>query len=258
MEPLQVEQAVQSDVIEAVRKHLVAGALSYEVILNGMGRAFLSVIALFTAAAERGGYREPFADILADEVENLLHYDFPYLVRQARTRLHMCDRVVHPLSQYKLILFDKDSTLTRCTVEDRFCPNRPEEWELIPGVTDILAQYDWSQVRGGICTNQGGIEYGYLTYDDAVQICEGVIRALWEEVPGITLRTWSYAIAQSNDQENWYRKPNSGMLEETMVFCDVEPHETLFVGDSESDRQAAYNAKCDFIWAADFFHWRVV
>jgi len=53
------------------------------------------------------------------------------------------------------------------------------------------------------------------------------------------------------------RKPGPLMLEQLMDFWGVNPEETLFVGDMESDRQAAENAGCDFVWARDFFRPRI-
>ncbi len=49
--------------------------------------------------------------------------------------------------------------------------------------------------------------------------------------------------------------PEAGAADAGAVdgFLGVNPEETLFVGDMESDRQAAENAGCDFVWARDFF-----
>jgi len=45
------------------------------------------------------------------------------------------------------------------------------------------------------------------------------------------------------------------MLLKIMEKSWVDAGHTLYVGDMESDRQAAENAGCDFQWAADFFGW---
>jgi D-glycero-D-manno-heptose 1,7-bisphosphate phosphatase len=49
------------------------------------------------------------------------------------------------------------------------------------------------------------------------------------------------------------RKPAPGMLQKIMRYWGCSPKDTLYVGDMESDRQAAINAGCDFQWASEFF-----
>lgn len=43
------------------------------------------------------------------------------------------------LSTKKLIIFDADGTLRRCTVPGQPCPNKADEWELMPGAKERLA-----------------------------------------------------------------------------------------------------------------------
>jgi len=39
-----------------------------------------------------------------------------------------------------------------------------------------------------------------------------------------------------------------------LITCwSVESEDTLFVGDMVSDKKSTENAKCDFMWAKDFF-----
>jgi len=52
--------------------------------------------------------------------------------------------------------------------------------------------------------------------------------------------------------EAW-RKPAPGMLLAAMATCGCDPENTLMVGDSEEDQQAAANAGCTFQWAWEFF-----
>ncbi len=51
------------------------------------------------------------------------------------------------------------------------------------------------------------------------------------------------------------RKPAPRLLLRLMDLWRVEPSETLFVGDLDTDRQAAENAGCRFAWAHEFFRW---
>ena len=60
-------------------------------------------------------------------------------------------------------------------------------------------------------------------------------------------------ICTSLDKTDYDRKPNPGMLEKLIKQYRTTPDQTLMVGDMESDRLAAENAGCDFIWAWDLF-----
>jgi len=45
------------------------------------------------------------------------------------------------------------------------------------------------------------------------------------------------------------------MLREIMCAEGISPSNTIMVGDSDTDRQAAQSAGCNFVWAAEFFSW---
>lgn len=78
----------------------------------------------------------------------------------------------------KLYVFDADGTLRRCTVPGQPCPNKPGEWELLPGVEGRLARIDWNITGLGILSNQGGIALGHLSEDMAYQLlCDTVTAA---------------------------------------------------------------------------------
>ena len=50
------------------------------------------------------------------------------------------------------------------------------------------------------------------------------------------------------------RKPKPAMLRGLMKQFNVSPAETIFVGDQETDRQAAEAAGVEFRWAGEFFN----
>ena len=52
-----------------------------------------------------------------------------------------------------------------------------------------------------------------------------------------------------------WRKPKPGMLIELMDSLGFTPVDTLYIGDRDSDQQAAEAAGINFIWAKDFFGW---
>jgi D-glycero-D-manno-heptose 1,7-bisphosphate phosphatase len=58
-----------------------------------------------------------------------------------------------------------------------------------------------------------------------------------------------YKFAQEAD----CRKPNPGMLLQAVADFHITPQQAFFVGDKDTDHQAAENAGMDFFWADDFF-----
>jgi len=157
--------------------------------------------------------------------------------------------------RYDLIIFDADGTLRRCTVPGQVCPNRPGQWELLPGVARTLSGIEWgSPSRGrtalGVASNQAGIARGYLTED----LARGMIEDTVEAAAGFRPVRGSVELCPHGSREGCScRKPKPLLLERLMEFWGTVPARTLFVGDMESDRGAALNAGCEFQWAGDFF-----
>ena len=154
------------------------------------------------------------------------------------------------MTNYKLIIFDADKTLRRCTIEGQPTPNREGEWELMPNVKRILAQYSWQRVKLGVASNQAGVHFGFLTARTAYQLLEDMV----VEATGLYPPVGSLQICPHDPKENCFcRKPAPGMLFDIMDNWGVDRKDTLFVGDMESDEQAARHAGCDFQYASEFF-----
>ncbi len=155
---------------------------------------------------------------------------------------------------YGLIIFDADGTLRRCTVPGQVCPNAGDQWELLPGVKEILSGISWGapgrgRVAFGIASNQAGISKGYLTAETAYRLLMDMALA----AVGFRPIEGSIRFCPHGKSEGCKcRKPGPLMLEQLMDFWGVEPEQTLFVGDMESDRLTAENAGCDFKWAREF------
>lgn len=164
--------------------------------------------------------------------------------------------ITHPVP-YRLLIFDADGTLRRCTIPGQPCPNRPGEWELLPNVRDILEPYDVNLVGIDIVSNQGGIGLGYLT--------ESMARFLLQE-------TLSEATGRFIGPDNiWLcphvpsarclcRKPAPLLLEHAQTRWHSlglldGPEQALFIGDQDTDREAAARAGIAFCWSKDFFGW---
>jgi HAD superfamily hydrolase (TIGR01662 family) len=163
--------------------------------------------------------------------------------------------------KYFLLICDADGTLRRCTVPGQPCPNKNSEWEVIEEARDWLSQIDFvTEYYFAIASNQGGVSLGLISEVDAMQmLIDLAIKLVGKsalDFLGVTdnleLDT-NIKICTSLDKTDYDRKPNPGMLEKVMYNYGIKPHRTLMVGDMESDRLAAENVGCDFIWAWDLF-----
>lgn len=162
----------------------------------------------------------------------------------------------------RLIIFDADGTLRRCTVEGQPCPNKENQSELLPGVKDFFRHLsDWNRSAGsidfekkihvGVASNQGGVQFGYLSEATA----RGLIYRDLKEAMGNNMHNTDICIevCPSNEDSDPMRKPNPGMLIKLMKHFRVKREEVLFVGDRQVDEEAAQNASVDFMYANTFF-----
>lgn len=153
----------------------------------------------------------------------------------------------------KLYIFDADGTLRRTIVEGQMCPNKPGEWELIPGVRERLAEIEWGAggARFGVASNQGGVGTGYLTFDAAYRLLAEMVVAAFDvpAPPGGSIEMCPHA----PHADCACRKPKPLMLTRLMRRFGARRDETLFVGDMDRDEEAAARAGVRFIWAREFF-----
>lgn len=174
--------------------------------------------------------------------------------------------IMHPLD-YKLIIFDADGTLSRCTVEGQPCPNKAGEWELMPNVKEVCGFYRWSisqptlqpyECFWGVSSNQGGVGLGIFEYDVAYQLL--IDRAVAAGLPlEITLGKKHIQISMCPHRpasKCICRKPSAWQIYEIALSHGIyHARDILYVGDMESDLGAARAATVDFCWSWDFFGW---
>lgn len=131
-----------------------------------------------------------------------------------------------------VVILDADGTLT---------PQRPSAvssaiLELLPGVAEKCA---WLRAHGvllAIASNQSAKRgRGEIARQ---------LRWIQQQIDAIMVR-WA---TTSNR-----RKPRPEMLLEICRELGVRPADVMFVGDQETDRQAAVRAGMQFVWADEFF-----
>jgi D-glycero-D-manno-heptose 1,7-bisphosphate phosphatase len=157
------------------------------------------------------------------------------------------------LDGYRLVVFDADDTLRKTIVPGKPCPHRPGEWVLKPRVREVLQRVSWGEQSGpqvGLASNQDQVAYGLLSLEMARRLLRDLAVAATGNTPA---EPALQLCPHSRDEGCQCRKPEPGMLLNIMNYYGVDPADTLFVGDSEVDREAAARAGTSFMWAADLF-----
>jgi D-glycero-D-manno-heptose 1,7-bisphosphate phosphatase len=155
--------------------------------------------------------------------------------------------------RYRLFIFDADETLRRTTIPGKPCPHQPGEWELMPGVRETLGGVPWARPSGpqiGLASNQDQVAYGHVSLEMALHLLRDLaVVATGTAPPEPALQLCPHA----PEAECECRKPKPGMLLRIMRHYRVEAEATVFVGNSEVDREAAARAGIAFIQAEDLF-----
>jgi len=168
------------------------------------------------------------------------------------------------LLKYRLAIFDIDGTLTEIKPAVRekhprlVTPSHPGEQQPIAGVIEKLAEIKASKMELALATNRGGVAFGFTTLEEAKALAQeaadlcGISDARIYVCPFHAKARGKRAVREFA-RESDCRKPKAGMLFQALEDHAVRPEQAFFVGDKETDRQAAENAGIDFFWAAEFF-----
>lgn len=123
----------------------------------------------------------------------------------------------------------------------------------MPGVRETLAQVSWRDAdspRFGIASNQDHVGYGLLSLGTAQELLRELAVAATDYLPPVAALQLCPHPAEMGCR---CRKPEPEMLLAIMRHYAVTPEDTVFVGNEESDREAATRAGTNFIWSRDFF-----
>lgn len=157
-----------------------------------------------------------------------------------------------------LYIFDKDQTLVGGP--NGRPANHPEEQKVLPGVAEKIAALRADGHEVAIASNQGGIAWGFITEGEVFDLMQDCARKIGYPRakfcfspydPRAKGKPGSDPLFAKDDD---WRKPRPGMIIHLMQELGYRPKDTIFVGDMESDQQAANNAGVKFEWAKDFFN----
>ena len=138
----------------------------------------------------------------------------------------------------KLILLDRDGVIN---FDSPDYIKRPSEWLPLPGAIEAIAKLRNAGYLVGVCSNQAGVGRGKFSGAalDAIhaKMCGAIADA------GANLNCVRYCRHHPNEGCRC-RKPEPGMLLSAMQESAADPEQTLYIGDSYTDVQAALAAGC--------------
>ncbi len=138
----------------------------------------------------------------------------------------------------RLILLDRDGVIN---FDSPDYVKNAEEWHPIPGSLEAIAALRSHGFMVGVCTNQAGIARGRLSVADLEAIharMDLALRALHTRLDGLRY------CPHGPEDGCRCRKPQPGMLLEMMHELGSTAQDTIFVGDSMRDVEAAQAAGC--------------
>jgi D-glycero-D-manno-heptose 1,7-bisphosphate phosphatase len=138
----------------------------------------------------------------------------------------------------RLILLDRDGVINEDSPDfirtvDEFIP--------LPDALESMVRLHRAGFKLGVCTNQSAIARGFIS-EEAVQETHRRLEADLSALGG-ALDAVVYC-PHHPDDDCECRKPRPGMLLEVMTSLGIAPVDTVFVGDSKRDLEAAQAAGC--------------
>lgn len=137
-----------------------------------------------------------------------------------------------------LIILDRDGVIN---FDSSDYIKSPEEWIPIPGSLEAMAQLSQAGYLVHVATNQSGIARHY--YNLAMLECihqkmHQAVQALGGKIDFIAF------CPHGPDDQCFCRKPQPGLMLQCLKQAQVLPEQTLTIGDSQRDLDAAKTAGC--------------
>jgi D-glycero-D-manno-heptose 1,7-bisphosphate phosphatase len=164
----------------------------------------------------------------------------------------------------KLAIFDIDGTITEIKPEIKarkprmVTPNTFGEQQPIPGVVEGLEKLSQEGVPIALATNRGGVAFGYNSLEEAESLAQEAADLCG--IPDAKIYVCPYHEKARGPRANLQfarkddcRKPNPGMLNQALADFGISPEQAFFVGDKDTDQQAAESLGMHFFWADEFF-----
>jgi len=138
-----------------------------------------------------------------------------------------------------LVITDRDGTLIR----DVPYLSRIEDIKFLPGVIESIRMLNDRKIPVCVATNQSGVARGYFSEEFVRQSHDHMNRLLKKEGAKIDLFLYCPHLRDGKisgyDRECDCRKPMPGLLSEAIRYFGISPENSMMVGDSLRDVDAA-------------------
>lgn len=148
----------------------------------------------------------------------------------------------------QLFIFDRDGVINESATQSRYILSR-SELVLRPIIVSSIVNLQKIGKEIAVATNQQGVGLGYLSLDDLAGIEDHINQEILQS--GGKAITFFTCIHQERDKCSC-RKPNPLLLENAMRHFACPPESSIFIGDQETDLEAAKNASIDFLYESEF------
>lgn len=154
------------------------------------------------------------------------------------------------MAKKKAIFLDRDGVINQVLTDRVRFVNKPEDIYLLPGAADAIAIFNRKGYMVLVTTNQAGVELGYMTQEELLEIHEHMQEKLINENADAHIHEFIACIHRPKDGCSC-RKPEAGMLLQLAQRHDIDLASSYMIGDQETDICAGKKAGTRTIRIAD-------
>lgn len=118
-----------------------------------------------------------------------------------------------------------------------------EKFDFVDGIFDLCQKAQENGYLIIVVTNQAGIGKGFYTQEQFLELTQWVEQEFQKREINISKTFYCpyhiEAKVEKYRQDSFDRKPNPGMIVKAIAEFDVDPEQSIMIGDKETDMQAA-------------------
>ncbi len=136
----------------------------------------------------------------------------------------------------KAIFLDRDGIIN----VERGYTHRLEDFQILPGVMEVLREWQAKGYMFCIVSNQSGIGKSLYTQENVETIHAFLMKEFEKEK--VKISEVYYCVHHPDTGRCICRKPDSLFLEKGMARFNIDPSKSFFIGDKDRDVQAGQKA----------------
>ena len=146
------------------------------------------------------------------------------------------------LKNNKVIFLDRDGVINH---DPGDYTTQLADFHILPDVVEALKVWQLKGYQFVVITNQAGIAKGLYTHNDVKEIHDFMCNYFADN--GIEITDVFYSPYHENFSKSLTRKPGSLMLEKAIYLYNIDPSQSVMIGDKQRDIDAAKGAGVDGI-----------